>query len=82
MNLRVTGAAVLAMFAGSAGAAGAGCELLVQLDRSAVEPTVDAGCPICSTVARGDGSVSTDTSADNWETGAEAMTTDSGAGSQ
>jgi hypothetical protein len=33
---------------GLAVAAQTGCELLVQLDRSAVDAGTDAGCPICS----------------------------------
>lgn len=46
---------------GMLAAASVGCELLVQLDRSAVDAGGDAGCPICSDVGAEDGD---DSSAD------------------
>ncbi len=45
MNLTIR-KVVLAVGLGSLGAAGTGCELLVQLDRGLVAPD-DGGCPIC-----------------------------------
>jgi hypothetical protein len=39
------------MTLGLLGAGGTGCELMVQLDRGAVDAGSDAPCPICSDAA-------------------------------
>ena len=71
--------------AGIVGAVGIGCELMVQLDRSAVE-IADSACTICADVAEeGDDASpdaeSTDTGTDATDAGAEAASmTDSAAG--
>jgi hypothetical protein len=55
MNTRIR-AVVMAIGLGVLGMANAGCELLVQLDRSLVDAGEDAGqagCPICSDASQG-----------------------------
>ncbi len=48
MLRRSTRAIVLAAVLASTGSAQVGCELAVQLDRSAFDAGPEAGCPICS----------------------------------
>jgi hypothetical protein len=85
MNPRRIRTALVVTCAASVGAAGVGCEILVQLDRSAVDAGGDAGCPICSDVTEeGDetrlDAESTDTGTDAGDAGTEASPADSGAG--
>jgi hypothetical protein len=77
MNATRTCAIVALMCAGALGATSAGCELMVQLDRSAVV-VPEAGCNICSDAGEEGGN---DSSADALptDTGADAGSTDSGA---
>ncbi len=75
----------LAVGFGSLGAAGTGCELLVQLDRSFVAPD-DGGCAICSPLVEegdDDGSaeaepVDTEADATFQDAGADGSIADSG----
>ncbi|HEY3815750.1 MAG TPA: hypothetical protein VGL81_01185 [Polyangiaceae bacterium] len=68
-------AVVVVVGAGLVGALGVGCELLVQLDRSAVT-VAEAGCPICSDVTEEGDDSGTDAQAR--ETGDDAVDTDAG----
>ncbi len=54
MNTRIR-AVVMGIGLGVLGAPNAGCELVVQLDRSLVDAG-EAGCPICSDASQGDAS--------------------------
>jgi len=70
--------------AGIVGAAGVGCELMVQLDRSAVE-IADAACTICSDVTEEDDDASpdgesTDTGTGATDAGTEASMADAAGG--
>src|SRR5271170_8414916 len=64
------GTVIAAVFIVAIGHAATGCELLVQLDRSAVEAGPDEGCPICSDAPEGDGP--TDATADSGDAAPEA----------
>ncbi len=69
---------VVASLAG-VGAAANGCELIVALDRSAVDAGEDAGCPICTDDLDG-GDDSDDSAADADAEGIDAETSTADAG--